>query len=211
MDGFVGEGATHVELGEDFADIREGVRAVCREFPGSYWRALEKSDAYAEEFVKAMSDGGYLGALIPEEYGGAGLPLRAGCVILEEVHASGCSAAACHAQMYMMGTLLRHGSEEQKRKYLPGIADGSIRFQAFGVTEPTTGSETLKLRTKAVRDNAGYVVSGQKIWTSRAHRSDLMLLLVRTTPADQVVKRTDGLSVLLVDLRKVESGLTMKR
>jgi acyl-CoA dehydrogenase len=212
MDGFdAPDGRTFLELGEDFADIREGVRAVCRNFPGTYWRALEKSDAYAEEFVRAMSDGGYLAALIPEEYGGAGLPLRAGCVILEEVHAAGCSAAACHAQMYMMGTLLRHGSEAQKQKYLPGIADGSIRFQAFGVTEPTTGSETLKLRTRAVRDNEGYVVSGQKIWTSRAHRSDLMLLLVRTTPADQVSKRTEGLSVLLVDMRAVSSGLTMKR
>jgi acyl-CoA dehydrogenase len=206
------DGSALLELGEDFADIREGVRAVCRDFPGSYWRELEKSDGYAEEFVRAMSDAGYLGALIPEEYGGSGLPLRAGCVILEEVHASGCSAAACHAQMYMMGTLLRHGSEEQKRKYLPGIADGSIRFQAFGVTEPTSGSETLALRTRAVRDNEGYVVNGQKIWTSRAHRSDLMLLLVRTTPADQVKKRTDGLSVLLIDMRGlVGQGLTMKR
>jgi acyl-CoA dehydrogenase len=218
MNDFVADpdAAAQLELGEDFADIREGVRAVCRNFPGAYWRELEKNDGYAEEFVRAMSDAGYLGALIPEEYGGSGLPLRAGCVILEEVHASGCSAAACHAQMYMMGTLLRHGSEEQKRKYLPGIADGSIRFQAFGVTEPTSGSETLALRTRAVRDNDGYVVNGQKIWTSRAHRSDLMLLLVRTTPADQVKKRTDGLSVLLIDMRGLvgpggSGGLTMKR
>lgn len=205
-------GEATLTLGEDYADIREGVRAVCRGFPGAYWRELEKTDGYAEEFVRAMSEAGYLGALIPEEYGGAGLPLRAGCVILEEVHASGCSAAACHAQMYMMGTLLRHGSEEQKNRYLPGIATGEIRFQAFGVTEPTTGSETLKLRTRAVRDNEGYVINGQKIWTSRAHKSDLMLLLVRTTPVEEVKKRTEGLSVLLVDMREaVGNGLTMRR
>ncbi|WP_338665228.1 acyl-CoA dehydrogenase family protein [Pararoseomonas sp. SCSIO 73927] len=201
-----------VELGDDFADIREGVRAVCKGFPGTYWRELERTDGYAEEFVRAMSDAGYLGALIPEEYGGAGLPLRAGCVILEEVHAAGCSAAACHAQMYMMKALLRHGTEEQKRKYLPGIATGEIRFQAFGVTEPTTGSETLKLRTRAVRDNEGYVINGQKIWTSRAHKSDLMMLLVRTTPLEEVKKRTEGLSVLLVDMREAAgNGLTTRR
>jgi acyl-CoA dehydrogenase len=206
-----GEGAT-LELGTDFPDIREGVRAVCRDFPGAYWRELEKSDAYAEEFVQAMTRAGYLAALIPEEYGGAGLPLRAGSVILEEIHAAGCSAAACHAQMYMMGTMLRHGSQAQKDRWLPKIASGEIRFQAFGVTEPTTGSETLKLRTRAVRDGDDYVVNGQKLWTSRAHKSDLMMLLVRTTPLDEVKKRTEGLSVLLVDMRDaVGHGCTLRR
>jgi acyl-CoA dehydrogenase len=206
-----GEMAT-LELGTDFPDIREGVRAVCRDFPGAYWRELERSDAYAEEFVQAMTRAGYLAALIPEGYGGAGLPLRAGSVILEEIHASGCSAAACHAQMYMMGTMLRHGSQAQKDRWLPRIASGEIRFQAFGVTEPTTGSETLKLRTRAVRDGAHYVVNGQKLWTSRAHKSDLMMLLVRTTPLEEVRKRTEGLSVLLVDMRDaVGKGCTLRR
>ena len=158
-----------VPFGEDFPEIREGVRAICKRYPDKYWRDLEDIDEYAEEFVTELSRAGYLGALIPEEYGGAGLPIRAGCVILEEIHATGCSAAACHAQMYMMGTLLRHGNEEQKRRYLPGIADGAIRFQAFGVTEPTTGSDTTQIKTRAVRDGDHYVVNGQKVWTSRAH------------------------------------------
>ena len=200
-----------LELGTDYREIREGVQAVCRQFPGAYWRKLEATNEYADEFVQAMTDAGYLAALIPEEYGGVGLPLRAGAVILEEVQASGCSGAACHAQMYMMGTLLRHGSEAQKQHYLPKIASGEIRFQAFGVTEPTTGSETLKLRTRAVRDGDHYVVNGQKVWTSRAHKSDLMMLLVRTTPIEEVVKRTEGLSVLLVDMKDaVGNGLTMR-
>ena len=188
-------------LGEDYADIRAGVRAICVKYPGEYWRKLERNDEYADDFVNELSAAGYLGALIPEEYGGAGLPLRAGCVILEEIHASGCSAAACHAQMYMMGTLLRHGSEEQKRRYLPKIATGEIRFQAFGVTEPTTGSDTTQLKTRAVRVGDHYVVNGQKLWTSRAHKSDLMLLLVRTTPAEEVKRRTEGLSCLLVEMK----------
>ncbi|MGB7832873.1 MAG: acyl-CoA dehydrogenase family protein, partial [Xanthobacteraceae bacterium] len=199
-------------LGEDYADIRAGVRAICVKYPGEYWRKLERNDEYADDFVNELSAAGYLGALIPEEYGGAGLPLRAGCVILEEIHASGCSAAACHAQMYMMGTLLRHGSEEQKRRYLPKIATGEIRFQAFGVTEPTTGSDTTQLKTRAVRVGDHYVVNGQKLWTSRAHKSDLMLLLVRTTPAEEVKRRTEGLSCLLVEMKDaVDKGLTIRR
>jgi len=201
-----------VPLGNDYADIRDGVRAICKNFPGKYWRDLEASDEYAEEFVRALGDAGYLGALIPEEYGGSGLPIRAGAVILEEIHATGCSAAACHAQMYMMGTMLRHGSEAQKRRFLPGIATGKIRFQAFGVSEPTTGSDTTQLKTRAVRDGDYYVVNGQKIWTSRAHKSDLMMLLVRTTPADAVKRRSEGLSVLLVEMADaVGNGLTMRR
>ncbi|MBV9631501.1 MAG: acyl-CoA dehydrogenase family protein, partial [Xanthobacteraceae bacterium] len=201
-----------VPLGQDFPEIREGVRAICAKYPGEYWRKLEKNDEYADAFVNELSAAGYLGALIPEEYGGSGLPLRAGVVILEEIHASGCSAAACHAQMYMMGTLLRHGSEEQKRRYLPGIATGEIRFQAFGVTEPTTGSDTTQLKTRAVRVGNQYVVNGQKLWTSRAHKSDLMLLLVRTTPVEEVKRRTEGLSVLLVEMRDaIGQGLTIRR
>ncbi len=204
---------TSVLLGEDYPEIRAGVRAICAKYPGKYWRDLEATDEYAEEFVTELSEAGYLGALIPEEYGGSGLPIRAGCVILEEIHASGCSAGACHAQMYMMGTMLRHGSEAQKQKYLPLIATGELRFQAFGVTEPTTGSDTTQLKTRAVKDgNSHYVVNGQKLWTSRAHKSDLMMLLVRTTPVEEVKRRTDGLSVLLVDMREaVGSGLTMRR
>ncbi len=201
-----------VPFGADFPEIREGVRAICRRYPDKYWRDLEDTDEYAEEFVAELSKAGYLGALIPEDYGGAGLPIRAGCVILEEIHSTGCSAAACHAQMYMMGTLLRHGSEEQKRRYLPGIADGSIRFQAFGVTEPTTGSDTTQIKTHAKRQGDHYVVNGQKVWTSRAHKSDLMLLLVRTTPAGEVKKRSEGLSVLLVEMRDaIGKGLTLRR
>ena len=189
-------------IGEDHADIREAVRRICEKFPGAYWRDLEAREAYPTEFVTALTQSGFLGALIPEEYGGSGLPLRAASVILEEVHASGCNAAACHAQMYIMGTVLRHGSAEQKRRYLPKIASGELRLQAFGVTEPTSGTDTTKLKTRAERrGNDKYVVHGQKVWTSRALHSDLMLLLARTTPADKVKKRTDGLSVFLVDIR----------
>jgi len=201
-----------VPLGEDYPEIREGVRAICKKFPSEYWRKLEDNDDYAEEFVKELSDAGYLAAQIPEEYGGSGLPLRAGCAILEEINANGGHGGACHAQMYMMGMLLRHGNEKQKQKYLPGIAEGKIRFQAFGVTEPTTGSDTTKLKTRAERKGDKYIVNGQKIWTSRAHKSDLMTLLVRTTPVDQVKKRTEGLSVLLVEMKDaVGKGLTMQR
>jgi len=192
----------NIPLGEDYPDIRESVRRICQDFPGKYWRDLEAQEAYPSEFVKAMTDAGYLAALIPEEYGGAGLPLRAASIILEEIHAEGCSAAAAHAQMYIMGTLLRHGSEEQKRRYLPKIASGELRLQAFGVTEPTTGSDTTRLKTRAVRDGDHYVIHGQKVWTSRALYSDLMLLLARTTPLDEVKKKTEGLSVFLVDIRE---------
>jgi len=189
-----------VPLGEDFPEIRASVRRICANFPGAYWRDLEAREAYPAEFVKALTEAGYLAALIPEEYGGAGLPLRAAAVILEEIHASGCNAGACHAQMYIMGTLLRHGSAEQKARYLPRIARGELRLQAFGVTEPTTGTDTTKLKTRAVREGDHYVIHGQKVWTSRALHSDLMLLLARTTPLDQVKKKTEGLSVFLLDI-----------
>jgi acyl-CoA dehydrogenase len=195
-----------VALGEDYPEIRDSVRRICADFPGTYWRDLDKREAYPTEFVKALTDSGYLAALIPEEYGGAGLPMRAAGLILQECHATGCYAAAAHAQMYTMGTLLRHGTSEQKAKYLPSIASGELRLQAFGVTEPTTGSDTTKLKTRAVRDGDHYVVTGQKVWTSRAEHSDLMLLLVRTTPLDQVQKKTDGLSVLLVDMREARGN-----
>jgi acyl-CoA dehydrogenase len=202
---------TYVALGEDYADIRDGVRRVCADYPAEYWRDKDEESEYPHEFVDAMTQAGYLGALIPEEYGGAGLPIRAASVILEEIHASGCSAAACHAQMYIMGTVLRHGSEAQKRAYLPGIATGELRLQAFGVSEPTTGTDTTQLKTRAVRQGDHYVVNGQKIWTSRALQSDLMLLLARTTPADEVKKRTEGLSTFIVDLREsVGNGLEIQ-
>ena len=190
-----------IETGEDYPEIRAGVRRVCADFPGEYWRNLEAKEAYPTEFVKALTASGYLGALIPEEFGGSGMPLRAAAIILEEIHASGCNAGACHAQMYTMGTVLRHGSMEQKQKYLPGIASGALRLQAFGVTEPTSGTDTTKLKTRAVRDGDSYVINGQKVWTSRALHSDLMLLLARTTPLDQVKKKSDGLSVFLLDIR----------
>jgi len=187
-------------LGDDFPEIRDSVRKICARFPGAYWRDLEARQAYPGDFVKALTDAGYLAALIPEQYGGAGLPLRAAAVILEEIHAAGCSAGACHAQMYLMGTLLRHGSADQKARYLPGIARGDLRLQAFAVTEPTTGTDTTRLKTRAVRDGDHYVIDGQKVWTSRALHSDLMLLLARTTPVEQVKKKTEGLSVFLVDI-----------
>lgn len=200
-----------VELGEDWPEIRDGVKSVCRRFPLEYWRGLDASGDFPQDFVDAMTEAGYLAALIPEAYGGSGLPLRAGAVILEEIHASGGDAYACHAQMYMMNIMVRHGTQAQRDKYLPRIATGEMRFQSFGVSEPTTGSETLKLKTRAVRDGDDYVVDGQKIWTSRAQQTDLMTLLVRTTPVDQVEKRTDGLSILLVEMDKaVGRGLTIK-
>lgn len=202
---------TQMALGEDYADIRDGVRKVCADYPLVYWREKDEISEYPYEFVDAMTKAGYLGALIPEEFGGAGLPIRAGSVILEEIHASGCSAAACHAQMYIMGTVLRHGSEAQKRAYLPGIASGEIRLQAFGVSEPTSGTDTTQLKTRAVRQGDHYVINGQKIWTSRAKQSDLMLLLARTTPLDEVAKRTDGLSTILVDMRdSVGNGMEIQ-
>ncbi len=194
-------GQVSVQLGEDYPEIRESVRRICADYPGAYWRDLDEREAYPTEFVRALTEAGYLAALIPEEYGGAGLPLRAAGVVLEECHAAGCYAAACHAQMYTMGTLLRHGSAAQKTRFLPPIARGELRLQAFGVTEPTTGTDTTKLKTRAVREGDHYVVTGQKVWTSRALHSDLMLLLARTTPRDQVKKKTEGLSVFLVDIR----------
>jgi|TARA_X000000950_G_scaffold51171_1_gene60471 acyl-CoA dehydrogenase len=193
----------------DHLDVRQGVARLCADFPGSYWQACDRKQAYPSEFVTALTKGGYLSALIPEEYDGLGLPISAGTAILEEIHRAGCNAAACHAQMYTMGTVLRHGSDAQKAEYLPGIADGSLRLQAFGVTEPTSGTDTTSLRTTARRDGDRYIVNGQKIWTSRAEHSDLLLLLARTTLRDQVAKKTDGLSVFLVDMREV-SGLTIR-
>jgi acyl-CoA dehydrogenase len=181
-------------------EIRAAVRDLCGRFPGPYWRGLEP-DRYPEEFVAALTEHGWLAALIPDEFGGAGLGLTAASVILEEINASGCNGGACHAQMYTMGTILRHGSEVQKSEYLPKIATGELRLQAFGVTEPTTGSDTTKIRTTAKRVDGGYRVNGQKIWTSRALQSDLMLLLARTTPVDEVERRTDGLSTFIVDMR----------
>ncbi len=192
---------------DEFTDVRDGVRALCAKFPGEYWRALDRDRAYPTEFVAALTKAGYLAALIPEEYGGSGLSLRAAAAILEEVHASGGNGAACHAQMYTMGTILRHGSEAQKKRYLPLIASGELRLQAFGVTEPTSGTDTLSLRTTARREgNDHYIINGQKIWTSRAEHSDLMLLLARTTPKEQTKKRTDGLSVFLVDMRLAQGA-----
>src|ERR1700687_2764066 len=192
----------------DEKTLREGVAQVCAVFPDAYWRELDAQRAYPDAFVRALSDAGYLAALIPEEYGGAGLALPEACIILEEIHHSGGNAAACHAQLYTMGTVLRHGSEEQKRRYLPGVASGELRLQAFGVTEPTAGSDTTSLRTTAVRDGDHYVVNGQKVWISRAEHSDLMVLLARTTPLEEVRKRGEGLSVFLVDMREaVGNGL----
>lgn len=188
-------------------DLRDGVRAVCEKFDGPYWRGLEP-DGYPTEFVTALTDSGYLAALIPEEYGGGGATLTEASVILEEIAASGGNPSACHAQMYIMGTLLRHGSEEQKREYLPRIASGELRLQAFGVTEPGAGSETTRIRTRAERTPEGWRINGQKIWTSRALHSDLMLLLARTTPYDQCAKPTDGLSAFLFDMRD-RPGLTI--
>ena len=200
-----------VALGEDYPELRDAVRRICSDFPPEYWRKLDEERGYPTEFVQAMTAAGFLGALIPEEYGGSGLPLRAAAVVLEEVNASGCTASPAHAQMYIMGTLLRHGSEEQKRRYLPKIASGELRLQAFGVTEPTTGSDTTQLKTRAERRGNVYVVNGQKVWTSRALHSDLMLLLARTTPVDQVKRRTEGLSTFLVDLRQARGkGVEIK-
>jgi alkylation response protein AidB-like acyl-CoA dehydrogenase len=196
---------------DDLAAIRESVRALCADFPGEYWRALDRERAYPTAFVDALTKAGFLAALIPEQFGGSGLSMRAAAAIMEEIQAAGCNGAACHAQMYTMGTVLRHGSDAQKREYLPAIARGDLRLQAFGVTEPTSGTDTLSLRTTATRDGDDYVINGQKIWTSRAEYSDLMLLLARTTPRDKVQKRTDGLSVLLVDMRAVKGrGLTIR-
>ncbi len=196
---------------DDFEDIRAAVRTLCGGFPGEYWRALDRERAYPTDFVRALTEAGYLAALIPEAYGGSGLPLAAAAAILEEIQKAGCNAAACHAQMYTMGTLLKHGSEEQKRQWLPEIASGRLRLQAFGVTEPDSGSDTLSLTTMARRDGGDYVVDGQKVWTSRAEHSDAMLLLARTTPKSDVGRKGEGLSVFLVDLREaVGRGVTIR-
>jgi len=200
-----------LEQGEDIAQIRENVRKLCEAFPGEYWRRLDRGAAYPTEFVKALSDGGFLSVLIPEEYGGSGLSLTAAAAILEEVQKAGANSGACHAQMYIMGALLRHGDGVQKQKYLPRIASGELRLQAFGVTEPTSGTDTSSIKTFARREGDHYLVSGQKVWTSRAEHSDLMLLLARTTPKEQVSKRTDGLSVFIVDMQAAKNnGMTIK-
>ncbi|MEE2971076.1 MAG: acyl-CoA dehydrogenase family protein [Pseudomonadota bacterium] len=197
---------------ETYDDIRDAVAKLCAKYPGEYWREKDRDRAYPTEFVRELTENGYLSVLIPEEYGGSGLGISAAAAILEEIQKAGCNGGACHAQMYTMGTVLRHGTEAQKQEYLPKIATGELRLQAFGVTEPTSGTDTLNLRTTAERDgNEGYIVNGQKVWTSRAEHSDLMLLLARTTPRDQVEKRTDGLSVFLVDMREaVGNGLEIQ-
>jgi alkylation response protein AidB-like acyl-CoA dehydrogenase len=196
---------------DQYSDIRAAIAQLCERFPGGYWRDLDRRRAYPQEFVAALADAGYLSILIPEQYGGAGLGIGAACAVLEEIQKSGCNGGACHAQMYTMGTVLKHGSEEQKRRYLPKIASGELRLQAFGVTEPSSGTDTTRIRTTAQRDGSVYRVSGQKVFISRTEHSDLMLLLARTTPREQAAKPTDGMSVLLVDLRSaVGHGLTIK-
>ena len=194
---------------QDYSDIREEVAKLCAQFPGPYWQAKDKVRAYPSEFVAALGEAGYLAALIPEEYGGAGLPLSAAAAILEEIQRQGCNGGAVHAQMYVMGTVLRHGSEEQKARYLPRVATGELRLQAFGVTEPTSGTDTLSLKTVAKREGDEYVVNGQKLWTSRAEHSDLMILLARTTPREEAASRTEGLSVFLVDMKEALAAGTL--
>jgi alkylation response protein AidB-like acyl-CoA dehydrogenase len=196
---------------ETFPEIRDSVRRLCAGFPGSYWRDLDRTRTYPTDFVDTLTRAGFLSVLIPEDYGGSGLGLAAANAILEEIHRSGCNGGACHAQMYTMGTLLRHGSPAQKQTYLPAIASGALRLQAFGVTEPTSGTDTTRITTFARRDGDRYIVNGQKIWISRAEHSDLMILLVRTTPREQLAKPTDGMSVLLVDMRAAQGkGLTIR-
>ena len=195
-------------IDEEYESIRTEVRRLCDKYGNVYWRGLEPA-RYPAEFVDELTRQGWLGALIPEEYGGGGLPLRGACVILEEIAASGGNPSACHAQMYIMGTLLRHGTDEQKLRYLPAIASGDLRLQAFGVTEPVAGSETARIRTRADRVPEGWLINGQKIWTSRALYSDLMIVLARTTAYDDVAKKTDGMSVFLIDLREA-TGITIR-
>ena len=194
-----------------YPEVRDAVARLCKDFPDAYWREKDRAKAYPVEFVQALTDAGYLSVLIPEEYDGAGMDLAAACAVLEEIQRSGANGGACHAQMYTMGTVLRHGNDAQKQKYLPKIASGELRLQAFGVTEPSSGTDTTRIKTKAVRDGDHYVVSGQKVFISRAEHSDMLLLLVRTTPRDEVDKPTRGMSVLLVDLREaVGNGLTIR-
>ena len=196
---------------ETYPEIREAVAKLCTKFPPQYWRDCDRQMNYPAEFVSTLTDAGWLSALIPEEYGGAGLPLSAGAAILEEIHKSGGNAGACHAQMYTMGTLLRHGSKAQKQKYLPLIADGTLRLQAFGVTEPSSGTDTSAITTTATLDKDHYIVNGQKIWTSRAEHSDLMVLLARTSPVTVGTKKTSGLSVFLLDMRDArKNGMTIR-
>ncbi len=197
---------------DEYQEIREQIQKLCAQYPGEYWRELDTKREYPTAFVKALTEAGYLSVLIPEEFGGSGLGISAAAVIMEEIQKAGCNGGACHAQMYTMGTMLRHGTDEQKQKYLPGIATGELRLQAFGVTEPTSGTDTLSLRTTAVKnENGDYVVNGQKIWTSRVEHSDLMLLLARTQSKDEVEKRTDGLSVFIIDIREaVGNGMEIK-
>lgn len=207
------DGAEDVQVpfGADYPELREAVGKICLRYPSEYWRRLEDENGYPTEFIADLTEAGFLAALIPEEYGGAGLPLRAAAVILETINEHGCTASQGHAQMYIMGTLLRHGTAEQKARYLPRIASGELRLQAFGVTEPTTGSDTTKLKTRAVRDGDRYIVSGQKVWTSRALHSDLMLLLARTTPIEECARKSDGISVFLVDLKEsIGKGLEIR-
>jgi len=196
---------------ESHPEIRESVRRLCADFPGAYWQELDRTRTYPTAFVETLTREGFLSVLVPEEYGGAGLGLSAATAILEEIHRSGCNGGACHAQMYTMGTVLKHGSTEQKQRYLPGVASGALRLQAFGVTEPTSGTDTTRIKTFARRDGNDYVVNGQKIWISRAEHSDLMVLLARTTAREEVAKPSDGMSVLLVDIREaVGNGLTIR-
>jgi alkylation response protein AidB-like acyl-CoA dehydrogenase len=196
---------------ESFPDIRESVRRLCADFPGKYWQEKDRARDYPKEFVETLTQAGFLSVLIPEEHGGSGLGLRAATAILEEIHRSGCNGGACHAQMYVMGTVLKHGTAEQKKRYLPGVASGALRLQAFGVTEPTSGTDTTRLRTFARREGDYYFINGQKIWISRAEHSDLMVLLVRTTPREHAARASDGMSVLLVDMREaVGRGLTIR-
>jgi acyl-CoA dehydrogenase len=198
------------EQQEQYEAIRTAVRDICKDYPDPYWRELDKAEEYPDEFVRALTEAGWLAALIPEEYGGAGLGITEASIILEEINRSGANGAACHAQMYIMGTLLKHGSDEQKRRYLPGIASGELRLQAFGVTEPNAGSETTRIQTTAVREGDRYVVNGQKVWTSRVKQSDLLLLLARTTPYDELADKTRGLSVFLVDLREAGDAIEVR-
>lgn len=205
--------AIAMPVGPQWGDIRDAVARLCEDFPDSYWNDLDARDAYPKAFVSTLTESGFLGALIPEKFGGSGLPLAAAGAVLETIHERGANAAACHAQMYTMGTLLKHGSDAQKAQYLPKIATGELRLQAFGVTEPTTGSDTTQLKTRAEKTDRGtYVINGQKVWTSRAMESDLMLLLARTTPADQCAKRSDGMSVFLLDMRSaMDKGLSLSK
>ena len=196
---------------ETYEDVRDSVRALGAGFPGEYWRELDAQRAYPEDFVRALTEAGFLAVLVPEEYGGSGLGVTAAAAILEEIQKSGCNGSTCHAQMYTMGTVLRHGTDAQKAEYLPKIATGELRLQAFGVTEPTSGTDTSRIRTMAVHDGESYVVNGQKVWTSRIEHSDLMVLLARTTPRDKAAKPHDGMSVFLVDIREArDNGLTIR-